>query len=255
MKNSRPRFIKLRHAPQCTEVLQQRRDRSERIRPDGIELWIPGQTADRARDVVAKMLDVPVERVIVHQIRVGGGFGRRLMLDYVAEATLVAQRVKAPVKLMWTREDDMTHDYYRVGGFHSLRGAVDAQGRLSAWEEHFVTFTADRKNPVAGGGLNADEFPAPLLPNVHITQTMLPLGTRCGPWRAVLTHVHEFVPQQSEPCRPGAHAAAVSALIPASHRLDAWLGGAPDGEDSFPRTDGGHLPTSKMFRAAFTSRS
>jgi isoquinoline 1-oxidoreductase beta subunit len=153
-------------------------------RDGGIELWTPGQTADRGRDMVAKMLEVPVERVIVHQTRVGGGFGRRLMIDYTAEATLVARRVQAPVKLMWTREDDMTHDYYRVGGFHSFRGALDAQGRLSAWEEHFVTFTADGENPVAGGGLNADEFPAPLLPNVHITQTMLPLGTRCGPWRA-----------------------------------------------------------------------
>lgn len=153
-------------------------------RDGGIEMWTPGQTADRGRAMVAKMLAVPVARVIVHQTRVGGGFGRRLMVDYMAEAALVAQRVKGPVKLVWTREDDMTHDYYRVGGFHSFRGAVDDHGKLSAWEEHFVTFSADGKNPVAGGGLNADEFPAPLLTNVHVTQTMLPLGTRCGPWRA-----------------------------------------------------------------------
>jgi isoquinoline 1-oxidoreductase subunit beta len=153
-------------------------------RDGGIEMWTPGQTADRGRAMVAKMLGVPVARVIVHQTRVGGGFGRRLMVDYMAEAALVAQRVKGPVKLVWTREDDMTHDYYRVGGFHSFRGAVDDHGKLSAWEEHFVTFSADGKNPVAGGGLNADEFPAPLLTNVHVTQTMLPLGTRCGPWRA-----------------------------------------------------------------------
>jgi isoquinoline 1-oxidoreductase subunit beta len=113
----------------------------------------------------------------------------------MAEATLVAQHVKGPVKLVWTREDDMTHDYYRVAGFHSLKGAVDVHGKLSAWEEHFVTFSADGKHPVAGGGLTADELPAPLLPNVHITQTMLPLATRCGPWRAPGDNTKAFAVQ------------------------------------------------------------
>jgi hypothetical protein len=56
-------------------------------------------------------------------------------------------------------------------------------------------------------------------------------------------------------CKPGAHAAAVSALVLGSHRRDAWLGGAPDGDDSFPLTDGGHLPADRMLRAAFTSLS
>lgn len=101
-------------------------------RNGGIEMWTPAQAPDRGRATIAKLLDVPVERVIVHQTRVGGGFGRRLMVDYMAEAALVAQHIADPVQLLWTREDDMTHDYYRVGGFHSLQGAVDDGGRLSA---------------------------------------------------------------------------------------------------------------------------
>jgi isoquinoline 1-oxidoreductase subunit beta len=150
----------------------------------GIEMWTPSQMADRGRATVATMLNLPLDNVVVHQTRVGGGFGRRLMVDYMAEAALIAQKVKGPVKLVWTREDDMTHDYYRVGGFHSLKGGLDAQGKLVSWQDHFVTFSADGQKPVAGGALTGSEFPAPLVPNVHISQSFLPLGTRCGPWRA-----------------------------------------------------------------------
>jgi isoquinoline 1-oxidoreductase beta subunit len=149
-----------------------------------IEMWTPSQMADRGRAAVGQMLGLSVSKVIVHQTRVGGGFGRRLMIDYMAEAALVAQKVRSPVKLMWTREDDMRHDYYRVAGFHALKGAIDARGQLSAWQDHFVSFSADGQKPVAGGGLSGEEFPAPLLSHVHISQTLLPLGTRCGPWRA-----------------------------------------------------------------------
>ena len=89
----------------------------------------------------------------------------------------------------------MTHDYYRAGGFHSLRGAVDKGGKLSAWNDHFITFSNDGQRPVGGGELRADEFPAQLLPNVHISQTMLPLGTRCGPWRAPGDNTKAFAVQ------------------------------------------------------------
>jgi isoquinoline 1-oxidoreductase beta subunit len=165
------------------------------VHDDGIEMWTPSQMADRGRATVSKMMDLPVDKVLVHQTRVGGGFGRRLMVDYMAEAAIIAQRVKAPVKLMWTREDDMTHDYYRVAAFHSFKGAIDAHGRLSAWQDHVIGFSADGQKPVAGGALAADEFPAPLLPNVQVTQTLLPLGTRCGPWRAPGSNTLAFAVQ------------------------------------------------------------
>ncbi|MFT3906548.1 MAG: molybdopterin-dependent oxidoreductase [Steroidobacteraceae bacterium] len=165
------------------------------LRGDSIEIWTPTQIGDRARPAVAQMLGFGVDRVIMHQTRVGGGFGRRLAIDYVGEAVVVAQRVKGPVKLMWTREDDMGHDYYRVGGFHSLKGAVDAQGRLSAWQDHFISFTADGKRAVSGGDMPTDEFPAPMVPNVHVSQTLLPLGTRCGPWRAPRSNTVAWVIQ------------------------------------------------------------
>jgi isoquinoline 1-oxidoreductase beta subunit len=152
---------------------------------DGIlELWSPTQTADRSLATLSSALGVPVEKIKVNQTRVGGGFGRRLMNDYACEAGAIAQRYAGPVKLVWTREQDMAHDFYRVGGFHSLQGGVDASGKLVAWRNHFISFTADGKNPVSGGNLPAEEFPAQNVANYQLSQTLLPLITPCGPWRA-----------------------------------------------------------------------
>jgi isoquinoline 1-oxidoreductase beta subunit len=117
------------------------------------------------------------------------------MNDYMAEAVVVAQRVRGPVKVLWTREDDLAHDYYRVGAFHALRGTLDAQGRLTAWQDHFISFSADGQKPVSGGDLPVDELPIPLLPNVRVTQTLLPLVTRCGPWRAPRSNTIAFAVQ------------------------------------------------------------
>jgi isoquinoline 1-oxidoreductase beta subunit len=152
---------------------------------DGIvEFWAPTQTADRALQTVAGALGVPVDKIKINQTRVGGGFGRRLMNDYVCEAGAIAQRAGIPVKLVWTREQDMAHDFYRPGGFHALAGGLDADGKLIAWRNHFITFSTDGTNPVSGGNMPEQEFPAHNLPNYLLTQTMLPLATPCGPWRA-----------------------------------------------------------------------
>ncbi|MET0661361.1 MAG: molybdopterin cofactor-binding domain-containing protein, partial [Steroidobacteraceae bacterium] len=149
-----------------------------------IELWAPTQSPDRALPTLAALLGIPEGNVTIHQLRGGGGFGRRLINDVMCEAALIAQRVKAPVKLQWTREDDMEHDFYRVGGFHAFKGGLDQQGKLVAWSDHFVTFTADGKTPTSGGDMPAEEFPALLVPNVQLTQTKLPLKIPTGPWRA-----------------------------------------------------------------------
>jgi isoquinoline 1-oxidoreductase beta subunit len=152
---------------------------------DGIvEFWSPTQTADRSLATLAGALGVPEKDLKVNQTRVGGGFGRRLMNDYMCEAGAIARRVSYPVKLVWTREQDMAHDFFRPGGFHSLAGGIDARGKLVAWRNHFITFTTNGTDPVSGGNLPEQEFPAQNLPNYLLTQTMLPLATPCGPWRA-----------------------------------------------------------------------
>ncbi len=160
-----------------------------------VEIWAPSQTPDAALGLVAGVLGIPREKVTIHQTRVGGGFGRRLMNDYVCEAALISKQAGVPVKLQWTREDDMQHDFYRVGGFHSFKGGVDGGGKLVAWSDHFITFSQDGQKPTSGGDLSPDEFPALLLPNVRLTQTKLPLAIPTGPWRAPRSNSVAFAVQ------------------------------------------------------------
>jgi len=165
------------------------------FRDGSIEIWAPTQTPDAGIASVANTLGIDSSRITLHQLRAGGGFGRRLMNDYMCEAAAIARRVAAPVKLQWSREDDLAHDFYRPGGFHALRGAVDASGRLSAWQDHFITFTTDGEIPVSRGDIPDGEFPSLLLDNFRLTQTQLPWTTPTGPWRAPRSNALAFVIQ------------------------------------------------------------
>ncbi|HEY6642257.1 xanthine dehydrogenase family protein molybdopterin-binding subunit [Povalibacter sp.] len=149
-----------------------------------VELWAPTQRPDGALQLISDVLGVPVEKVTVHQTRVGGGFGRRLMNDYMCEAAWISRQAGVPIKLTWTREDDMQHDFYRVGGFHAFKAGVDADGKLVAWQDHFITFTHDGQQPAIGASFGTDEFPVPLVPNVRVTQSKLLISTPTGAWRA-----------------------------------------------------------------------
>ncbi len=167
------------------------------VNEDGtVELWAPTQMPQRGIGNVANVLGLDASQITVHQTRVGGGFGRRLYNDYMCEAAAIAARVGKPVKLQWSREDDMQHDFYRPGGFHSLAGAVTAEGKISAWHNHFITFSHDDNEPVAGGSLETDVFPAKHIDNFRLTQTVMPWQTPCGPWRAPNANVLAF-PLQS----------------------------------------------------------
>lgn len=160
-----------------------------------IELWAPTQTPQRGLSSVANTLKISESKVTVHQMRGGGGFGRRLKNDYMCEAAAISKRIEAPVKLLWTREDDMAHDFYRAGGFHAMKGCVDDKGKLSGWQDHFITFSPDGRRPVTGGSMSASDFPGGLLKNYRLQQTKLPWLTPCGAWRAPGSNVFAFVVQ------------------------------------------------------------
>jgi isoquinoline 1-oxidoreductase beta subunit len=149
-----------------------------------VEIWSPTQMPEAGVKLVSDVLGIAPDKVTLHQTRVGGGFGRRLMNDYMCEAAVISKQAGVPVKLQWSREDDMHHDFFRVGGFHSFKGGVDKSGKLVAWQDHFITFTQDGQRPTSGGDMSPDEFPAQLLPNARLTQTKLPLQIPTGPWRA-----------------------------------------------------------------------
>jgi isoquinoline 1-oxidoreductase subunit beta len=162
---------------------------------DGLmEVWAPSQRPAGGQDLIAEVLGLPKEKIKVHITRMGGGFGRRLSSDFMVEAAAIARRVPAPVKLTWSREDDMRHDHYRPGGLHFLKGAVDAKGAIVAWRNHFVTF-GNKGRPGSGGSLNADEFPARFLPNYEAEMSVIDCGIPMGPWRAPGSCVFAFVIQ------------------------------------------------------------
>ena len=102
--------------------------------PGGCDVYVSSQGPDVFQDVVAAVLDLDRTAVRVHTTTIGGGFGRRIYPDIAEEAAHIARQFGGPVKLVWLREDDMRRDFYRPPGLHRLRGAVDAQGKLDAWE-------------------------------------------------------------------------------------------------------------------------
>jgi isoquinoline 1-oxidoreductase subunit beta len=168
---------------------------------DGVlELWAPTQHPAAGQELVTATLGIPKEKIIMHLLRCGGGFGRRLAADYIVEAAAIAQRVGGPVKLTWSREDDLRHDHFRAGGFHFLRGGVDADGKLIAWHDHFVTFanpvTRDGTTPLVpgnGAGLSGDEFPGRWVEHCLLEQTPIACGVPMGFWRAPGSNVLAWV--------------------------------------------------------------
>ncbi len=162
---------------------------------DSIEIWAPTQTPQNAVDAVAALLGLPKDKVTLHQLRGGGGFGRRLANDSVCEAALVSKQAGAPVKVQWTREDDMAFDYYRPGGFQALKASVDGAGKLTAYQNHLVTFTMDDKAPVSAATIDKNEFPANVLANQRMLQSMIPSRIPTGPWRAPGSNVIAFCVQ------------------------------------------------------------
>jgi isoquinoline 1-oxidoreductase subunit beta len=148
-----------------------------------VEIWAPTQNPAPGAKLVAATLGIPESAIKVHMVRGGGGFGRRLSNDYMVEAAWISKVVGAPVKVLWTREDDMRHDFYRPAGFHFFKGGVDADGKLIAFSDHFVTFSQD--GVVANSAdMGPAEYPARMIENLEFGASMMPLRAPTGPMRA-----------------------------------------------------------------------
>jgi len=157
------------------------------------EIWAPTQNPARGQALVAKTLGLPEENIAIHVTRIGGGFGRRLSNDYMVEAAAISQKTGKPVKLTWTREDDMQHDHYRSAGFHFLKGGLDAQGKICAWRDHHVGF--GNSSDKIDSSLNPDEFPGRFLSNFRSEQSVLVCNVPTGPMRSPGNNVFAWVIQ------------------------------------------------------------
>ncbi len=159
-----------------------------------LEMWSTSTLPVNGRELVAKTLGIEQSDITTHMVRSGGSFGRRLQNDYLVEAAWIAKRVDAPVKLLWSREDDVIHDPFRPGGTFALKGGMDAQGKLTAWRQHFATF-GDGKQATSGGGIGRDAFPAGFPPAYALYTSMQPLMQRTGALRAPGDNAYCWVAQ------------------------------------------------------------
>jgi len=149
-----------------------------------LEIWAPSQTPQRGLDQLHKVFGIEPGAVTLHLRRAGGGFGRRLVNDYMMQVVAIARALPGvPIQLMWSRQDDIRRDYYRPGGWHSFEAGISARGELVALTDHFVTF-GDGKTPARAAGFNAAMPPAGLIEHLRYSQSMMPTVVTTGALRA-----------------------------------------------------------------------
>ena len=158
-----------------------------------IEIWAPTQWPEDGRALVTKALGIEPEAVTIHLVRAGGGFGRRLQNDYMVQVAQIAKALPGvPVKLINNRSDDLRHDFYRPAGWHRLKAGIDADGRLLALTDHFISFGKDGKT-VRAAEFNPAEFPLQVLTDVTIGQSLLATNVPTGWLRAPTSNAMAFV--------------------------------------------------------------
>jgi isoquinoline 1-oxidoreductase beta subunit len=172
-----------------------------RVRPDGCEVWVGNQAIPRVQATAAKVTGLPLDKVVAHNHLIGGGFGRRLEADGATRAVQIAKQVDGPVKVVWTREEDIQHDMYRPYWFDRFSAGLDAQGKPIAWKHRFAgsSVIARWAPPFFKNGLDGDTTEAAIklpyaLPNKHVEYVQVePPGIPTAFWRSVGPSHNVFV--------------------------------------------------------------
>ncbi len=171
------------------------------IDADSARLTASLQSPSGASQIIAQLTGLPRSSIEIRMTRAGGGFGRRLKNDYVAEAALVAKAAGKPVKLMWTRDDDLGHDFYRPFGVHAMTATLDRRKRITGWSHRCAATSRTYRDagmkdePAYTGCLEPDDFPAGLVANLDKTFFSVTSGMPRGWWRAPLHTFHAFAVQ------------------------------------------------------------
>jgi isoquinoline 1-oxidoreductase subunit beta len=171
------------------------------VRKDGCEVWVGNQVLGRAQAAAAKTAGLPLDKVVVHNHLIGGGFGRRLEIDGVIRAVEIAKQVDGPVKVVWTREEDIQHDMYRPYFFDRLSAGLDQKGMPVAWNRRFAgsSIIARWAPPLFNNGLDPDTTEGAIdlvyaLPNMHVEYLRVePPGIPTAFWRSVGPSHNVFV--------------------------------------------------------------
>ena len=168
------------------------------VRTDGCDVWAPTQNQTRAQQVAAEAAGLPIDKVRIHTTLLGGGFGRRLESDFVAEAVRISRAVKAPTKVIWSREDDTKHGFYRPATYNRLVAGLDAQNKPLAWTHHIVAPPILLKYGPLQNGIDrtlidgAADMPYGIS-NVFVDQVAADLPVPLGFWRSVGASQNAFV--------------------------------------------------------------
>jgi isoquinoline 1-oxidoreductase beta subunit len=171
------------------------------VRKDSCEVWVGNQALARAQATAAKTTGLPLEKIIVHNHLIGGGFGRRLEIDGITRAVQIAMHVDGPVKVVWTREEDIQHDMYRPYFFDRISAGLDEAGMPIAWNHRFAgsSILARWLPPAFNNGLDGDTTDGAIhrlysLPNVRVEYLrMEPPGIPTAFWRSVGASHNVFV--------------------------------------------------------------
>lgn len=169
------------------------------VQGDRCEIWAPTQGQTRSRDAAAALLGISRERVTVHTTYLGGGFGRRFEVDFVLDAVALSRAVGAPVKVVWSREDDLAHDFYRPAAVHRLVAAFDGK-TPSAWQHRIASPSIQRRlaPDTVKAGIDRTvvegvrELPY-AIPNVAVDCALVETGVPVGYWRSVGSSGNAFV--------------------------------------------------------------
>jgi isoquinoline 1-oxidoreductase subunit beta len=169
------------------------------VQNDKCVLIGPTQVPGSAASIAGKITGLAPDKIQMKMTRVGGGFGRRLSVDYVTEAVLISKKLGKPVQVVWTREEDMTNDLYRPAGMYSLKGGIDASGKLTAWHTNASTtsrylYAKSQRSPHITE-IFPDGFPAGFVPNFRMEYTALKTAVPTGAWRAPGHNATAFVDQ------------------------------------------------------------
>src|SRR6266545_1066822 len=170
------------------------------VRKDGCDVWVPTQGQTRTQQTAANITGLRPESIQVHTTLLGGGFGRRYEQDFVADAVQISQVIGKPVKVIWSREDDMQHDFYRPATYNRLAAGLDAQGMPIAWTHRIVgPFIMSRLWPKLvqdGKDLTSIEGAANVpyaIPHAQVDYIMRETGIPVGPWRSVGSSQNAFI--------------------------------------------------------------
>lgn len=194
--NAASRFEAIYEVPFLAHVTMEPMNCTVDFRDDFCEVWAPTQNPEALQEGLIKLFGLKQEQIKIHLPRIGGGFGRRYYVDYAMDAAILSKKIGRPVKLIWTREEDIRHDWYRPGSVQKISASLDKEGMVTGWQH--ILSNASRKTSLgregapAGTEIDEYDFPAGFVPNLQLEYGHVLSDIPLGQWRAVASSANAF---------------------------------------------------------------